>query len=393
MNDPTKTKCIVVADDESGTRTLLAKLLRRRGYEVLEASDGEEAAGFVASRPVDLVLCDLQMPRIRGEEIGRWLGECEPPVPVIFMTAYPGYESALAAVRCHAADYLEKPFRRLEDVVASVETALRRRDEALAKDAAAAQAQSGRFDDVRRRFATGVARDMRSPIESIWRAADAVRRGVHGPLTTEQAEVVDQIDADAETLAHQVDKLLSFARLERGDFAPTLEPVPAAEVLASVERSLRSLAAERRVELRLAPCDEGTTASADARDLPRALRAIAENALRFTGEGGHVELRADEVTDGVRFEVTDDGIGIDPADHARIFEPFVQIENALTRRAHGIGIGLTIAARIVEAHGGRIMVASRTGEGARFSFVLPYAPAPLTESCTSDLRRRGASGG
>ena len=65
MHDPTQTQCIVVADDESGTRTLLARLLSQRGYEVLEACDGEEAMNYVASRPVDLLLCDLQMPKMR----------------------------------------------------------------------------------------------------------------------------------------------------------------------------------------------------------------------------------------------------------------------------------------------------------------------------------------
>jgi signal transduction histidine kinase len=387
MHDPTQTKCIVVADDESGTRSLLARVLSRRGYEVLEASDGEEALRLAVSRPVDLLLCDLQMPRMKGEELGRWVEQLDADVPVVFMTAYPGYESALAAIRCHVADYIEKPFRSLESVVEAVERALERRDRALERRARAGLAdEKDRVDDLKRRFVSAVAHELRTPATVIRSLTALLTRGAHGPLTTEQQEILEHVQVETDHLAHEIDKLLSLARLESSDFEPDLGPVPVEEIVRPLERSLQARAAERRIELVLEVADAHAAVYADFQDIPRALLALAENALRFTGEGGRVTVRAAPIERGVLFEVRDTGIGIDPSDHARIFELFTQLENPLTRRHGGCGIGLSYAQRIVEAHGSRIQVRSRLGAGASFSFVLPYAPEFVTESCTADMK-------
>lgn len=392
MNDPTHTKCIVVADDESGTRTLLAKLLRRRGYEVLEASDGEEALSLAVSRPVDLLLCDLQMPRMRGEELGRWIDQLDPDVPVILMTAYPGYESALAAVRCHAADFIEKPFRSLQDVVDSVERALGRREEAVTRRSrAGAVDERDRVDEIKRRFLSGIAHELRTPLTVIRSLTSVLGRGVHGPLSTEQAEILGHVEVETEALAHEIDKLLSLARLENADFAPDLEPVTVGDLLRPVERTLRARAEERRIDFRIEAQDAAIAVLADAQDVPRALRALGENALKFTPEGGSVAVRATTCEDGVLFEVEDSGIGIDPADHQRVFELFVQLESPLTRRYGGCGVGLAYAARIVEAHGARIALRSSVGTGSTFSFRLRFAPEYATETCSVD-RSRGHGG-
>lgn len=386
MHDPTQTKCIVVADDESGTRSLLARVLSRRGYEVLEASDGEEALRLAVSRPVDLLLCDLQMPRMKGEELGRWVEQLDCDVPVIFMTAYPGYESALSAIRCHVADYIEKPFQSLESVVEAVEKALERRDRALERRARAGLAdEKDRVDDLKRRFVSAVAHELRTPATVIRSLTALLTRGAHGPLTTEQQEILEHVQVETDHLAHEIDKLLSLARLESSDFEPDLGPVPIGEIVKPLERSLQARATERRIELVFEVPDGHAAVYADFQDIPRALLALAENALRFTGEGGRVTVRAAPLERGVVFEVRDTGIGIDPSDHARIFELFTQLENPLTRRHGGCGIGLSYAQRIVEAHGSRIQVRSRLGAGASFSFVLPYAPEFVTESCTADM--------
>ena len=383
MNDPTNTKCIVVADDESGTRTLLSKVLRRQGYEVLEASDGEEALSLAVSRPVDLLLCDLQMPRMRGEELGRWVDQLDADVPVILMTAYPTYEAAVAAVRCHAADFLEKPFRSIEAIVESVERALRRRETNVARRARAGTVEvRDRADELRRRYVGGVAQELRTPLSMVRSLTAMLDRGVHGPLTAEQKETLGHLRNETEALALQVDKLTSITRLESGDFEPHAEAVPVAELLDHTLRALHAKAAERGVHLRVEAPPVPLAVMADARDAQTALLALAENAVKFTGEGGSVLVRAAELRQGVRFEVIDTGIGIAPDDQERIFDLFEQVENPLTRRAVGCGVGLTVAARIAEAHGTRILLESEPGEGSMFSFVLPRAAEFATESCS-----------
>lgn len=388
MNDPTHTPCVVVADDESATRSLLGRLLRRHGYEVLEATDGEEAISLAVSRPVDLILCDLQMPRMRGEELGRWLEKNAPHVPVILMTAYPGYESALAAVRCQAADYLEKPFRSIDGVVDAVGRAIARR-----RAAAEAQRPQERRDPVgemRRRFIAAVARESRTPLDVIRSLTQLLGKGVHGPLTSEQREILGHLGVETEALAHEIDKLQMFSRLESGEFRPSPAPVTAANLLIRAERALRARAVEAGADLQIAAPGPGVAVGADADDIVRALLALGENAVRFAGSGGHVVLRAVCEDTGVRFLVEDTGIGIAPADQERVFDPFVRLDNPITRRHPGCGVGLSFAARIVASHGTRIHVSSAPARGAVFSFVLPYACAPRVESQTAELS--GAEG-
>jgi signal transduction histidine kinase len=273
-------------------------------------------------------------------------------------------------------------------VVTAVEQALQRRDEARARRGNGRNPdEQDRVDELKRRFVSGVAHELRTPVTVIRSLVQVLARGVHGPLTREQNEILDHVLAETGTFAHEIDKLLSLARLENSDFTPDAGPVPIAEIIEPLERPLRFRAAERRIELVFEVKDRELTAFADAQDITRALHALVENALKFTPEGGRVVVRIAPVDEGVCFEVRDNGIGIAVEDHGRIFEAFSQVESPLTRHHGGCGIGLTYAGRIVAAHGSRIRVRSRIGEGASFAFVLPYAPEPVTESRTLEMRR------
>jgi signal transduction histidine kinase len=212
---------------------------------------------------------------------------------------------------------------------------------------------------------------------------------VHGPLTTEQREILEHLDREAETGEVEASKAEFLARLEEPEFIPTLQAVPASELVHAAARTLGTVARAAGIDLRLEVPDAGVGALADAGELPRALRAIGENALRFSPEGGQVSIRAVPEADGVRFEVEDHGIGIDPADHARIFEPFVRLESPVTRQRLGCGLGLAFAARIVRSHGAEIAVRSALGEGACFSFVLPYAALLSTQSISMEISLGG----
>ena len=126
------------------------------------------------------------------------------------------------------------------------------------------------------------------------------------------------------------------------------------------------------------------------RDIRRAIRALLENALKFTPEGGSIALRAAPDGEGVLFEVKDTGIGIAPEHHQVIFEKFTQIENPLTRKYGGSGLGLGFAAEIVEAHRSKIEVESELGKGATFRFRLPPTHAAEGPETEPRLRREAS---
>lgn len=129
-----------------------------------------------------------------------------------------------------------------------------------------------------------------------------------------------------------------------------------------------------RWDTRIDPSLAGVWLEADPHRLSQVLGNLVDNAARHAGNEGHVVLTAAAVPGGIRIEVADDGPGIDPADLPRIFEPFYRGQEAA--RSRGAGLGLSIVRALVEAHGGRVGVASASGKGTRLWFVLPQAPGP-----------------
>jgi signal transduction histidine kinase len=198
--------------------------------------------------------------------------------------------------------------------------------------------------------------------------------------------MVTNILSQSDRLGHEIDKIISLGRLEASDFSPDLAEVPAKRILARIVVPFQSEALERDIDLSLANEAGNAVLFADGRDLQRALRALVENALKFTPDGGKVVVRCHADDENVVFEVVDDGIGIAPQDQEIIFERFIQLENPLTREHGGSGLGLSFASEIMKAHGTRIEVESELGEGAVFRFRLPRAdrqPEKAREAATA----------
>jgi signal transduction histidine kinase len=150
------------------------------------------------------------------------------------------------------------------------------------------------------------------------------------------------------------------------------------EIFRQAEANFRSPAAERNIRLEIVTPEPGTAVRADPVRVSQIVGNLLGNAIKFVPEGGHVALRA--VRDGpqVRFQVEDTGPGIPPADVGHLFDKFWQGHKGDHR---GVGLGLTIAKGLVEAHGGKIWVESTLGEGSTFFFTLPAATA--RESATA----------
>jgi signal transduction histidine kinase len=119
---------------------------------------------------------------------------------------------------------------------------------------------------------------------------------------------------------------------------------------------------------------------ADERKVKQILLNLLSNAVKFTSEGGRVGLTATAIDGVITISVSDSGIGIAPEDQAAIFEEFRQVGRDDTRKQEGTGLGLTLAKKFVELHGGRIWVESRVGQGSTFNFTLPIRPDSRTAS-------------
>jgi two-component system phosphate regulon sensor histidine kinase PhoR len=232
-------------------------------------------------------------------------------------------------------------------------------------------------DQLKNQYLSIVAHELRTPLTGIKTFSTMMCKGTLGPLTEKQHRVVDSIREQSLRLEQQIDKLINLGHLEAEEYGQDREEFSVAEFTAGLVLPFEQPARDRQIALTFA-CEGGDDEGllADRADLRRACQALIENAVKFTSDGGNVDVRVVRARDGgLRFVVKDSGIGIDPRYHRRIFEKFFQVEDPLTRHHGGAGLGLFVAKGIVEAHGSRIEVSSRLGEGAEFSFALPHRAA------------------
>ena len=220
-----------------------------------------------------------------------------------------------------------------------------------------------------RQFSAALAHELRTPLTALRAEIELSLRGATGAQRAAFGSQIEEIDR----LTRLIDQILTLARAESGQIPLALSRVDAGEVAASVVDQLEPVAQARGILL----VSEGSSPAAVRGDpawLQRLLLNLIDNALKFTGEGGRVSVRARRDGRHVTIEVSDTGAGMTPEVASHVFERFYRGDPARSPSAHGAGLGLSLAKWIVEGHGGTIAVASRPGEGATFTVTLPAAP-------------------
>jgi heavy metal sensor kinase len=227
----------------------------------------------------------------------------------------------------------------------------------------------GAFDRLRR-FAADASHELRTPLTAIRAVGEVALQDQDTP--TACRPVVASMLEEADRLARLVDDLLVLSRADAGQAVRKHEDVDLDALLRDVASHIGVLAEEKQLTLAVHSTDAAHV-RADAAELRRAMLNLLDNAIRYSPPGGTVrlDLEVDEAL--VRVGVTDQGPGIAPEHHERIFERFYRVDQARARASGGTGLGLAIARAGVEAHGGRIELRSAVGHGSTFSIVLPRA--------------------
>ncbi len=221
-------------------------------------------------------------------------------------------------------------------------------------------------------FVSTVSHELRTPLAAIYGAAMTLRRGDVELNDAQEAGMLEVIAGESERLARIVNDILLASRLDSGAATVEISRTDAAglarDVLAAAEAHLPP-----GVELALAVPEPGPQVAADPDGLRQVLVNLVENAVKYSPDGGLVELHVAPVDGRVRFAVRDRGLGIPASEHDRIFEKFFRLDPNLSRGVGGTGLGLYISNEIVRRMGGRIRVESEPGHGSTFSFELPLA--------------------
>ncbi len=241
--------------------------------------------------------------------------------------------------------------------------AIAQRRDALQADAVETAALR-RSDDLKTALLRAVSHDLRTPLTSVVAAGHAL--GADSLTADERRELSAAVVEQGTRLAELVEKLLDLSRLQAGSAVPRSDWVSIEDVVTAAGEGLRGSPAQ----LRVAIDPELPEVQADAAQLERAFANLLENAQRYSGRqpvSVHARTRGPRVI----VSVVDQGPGIDPAEHERIFEPFYRGRTASARPGTGSGLGLAIAKGFVEANGGTIEVQSLPGQGTSFLVSLP----------------------
>jgi signal transduction histidine kinase len=371
---------VLVVEDNTDMRSYLQHLLQPY-YQVALARDGVEGLAQVQALRPDAVLTDLMMPRLSGQDLVRAIRDNSDlrAIPIIVLTARAGIEAHLESLETGADDYLTKPFDE-DELLARVRNLLRMR--AQEQELINLNRQLELANHHKSEFLANMSHELRTPLNSIIGFSEVLLDESLGELSLEeQHEFLGNILSSGRHLLTLINDILDLSKVEAGRMELYTEAFSVAEVIHGVCNAIKPLAAKKQIGVKEAIDPAILTLVADPGKLKQILYNLLSNAVKFTPEQGWIGVKAAQSPGEARFTVWDTGIGIKPEDQARIFEEFQQVEATAAWQYEGTGLGLTLAQKFVELHGGRIWLESEPGQGSTFTFILPVSkpPAVLVE--------------
>jgi len=230
------------------------------------------------------------------------------------------------------------------------------------------------LETAKSQFLATVSHELRTPLTAIRTYAEALGDEVLGDLNERQSDAVSSIRSATDQLLDMVEEILAYSRSGGQEVDLRPEEFEADDLVEQARATHESLFMSKDIDLRVDVADGTPTLFADRSKTAHALGNLVSNAIDFTPEGGRIDIRVGPANGGrgwARIEVEDTGRGIEDEVQSEIFREFVHADEGQERELGGTGLGLYIARRFVELHGGEIGVESTVGRGSRFHFTLP----------------------
>jgi GAF domain-containing protein/anti-sigma regulatory factor (Ser/Thr protein kinase) len=240
-------------------------------------------------------------------------------------------------------------FREIEDKSKQIEAANRHKSEFLAN----------------------MSHELRTPLNAIIGFSEVLGERMFGELNEKQAEYTDDILSSGRHLLSLINEILDLSKVEAGRMELELATFDLPLAIDNARTFVRERAVKHGINLDVTVDERLGDFVGDERKIKQILLNLLSNAVKFTPEGGRIGINARQADGSVEISVSDTGIGIAPEDQAKIFEEFRQVGGDYAHKKEGTGLGLTLAKKFVELHGGKIWVESEVGKGSTFTFTLP----------------------
>jgi signal transduction histidine kinase len=384
-----KRHTLLIVDDEPDVLDSLRHQFHR-SYRVLTQTSALEAVEILAHDEVDLILSDQRMPGMTGDQLLRRARELKPDAIRMLFTGYADIQAVISAVNeGHIFRYILKPWdsTELEGIIRQgVEQydllAERRRLiselQSTNTQLVSANEELGRAGKLKTAFIEVASHEFNTPINLVLGLTELLKlSGINRP--DQDVEILRQITASGRQLARLVTNMMTLLRAE--DFRRTLKTEPAnlVELIQKVIEQMRPFLEARRLKLLAELDDDLGSFELDSDKIAAVLINLITNAIKFTPDGGTIELVARAAPDqNAEILVQDRGVGLDPETLNHVFQPFfTQLDPSRHSSGdfgfnkRGLGLGLSIAKRFVDMHGGTIRAQCRDGGGTQITVRLP----------------------
>jgi signal transduction histidine kinase len=360
-----KKRTVLIVDDNSEMTDLISLILESDGYEPSVALTGREALSKISSNSPEIVLLDLNLPDLRGEDVMKTIQKNYEDTAVIIITGFGNEQLAVELMKAGAVDFISKPFER-ETLLKAVKSAIELRDNLVE------ERRQKRYSSLEK-FFPFLAHEVRNPLHAIGGALAIIQRrsNLKDPLVSQSIQIIHE---EVQHLSEFVQRCLDFVRPPEVSRYASIE---IRELISAVMNVISYMfeSHSRQIEVTLDLDPELPQVRGSYEEIKQAFLNIVKNAYEAMEGGGKLTVRAHlrpaPDVDRVRIVFSDTGPGIKKEDARNLFNPF------FTTKLRGTGLGLVLSRRVIEErHGGRIEVESGEGKGTSIIVELPAENHP-----------------
>lgn len=361
---------VLVIDDDGAIREVIAVTLRRAGYEVYTGSNGAEGLELARKQLPALIICDVRMVLVDGYEVLAAIrnNPSTASIPFILVTSLASPERMRQGMELGADDFLPKPFTPPQ-LLAAVKTRLEKHRMLI-------QQAESKLELLRQHLSTALPHELRTPLNGILGYADILRKQFADLEPREVSQMAERIYKNGKRLNRLVENFLIYAQIEilKMDYQKIeqLRKNKAGNVEKIIDASAcqRAYEAERAADLslRLTPASVAMSAEYFA----KVFEELFDNAIRYSKKGSGIEVES-EMKDGEYvLRIRDEGRGLTP-EQVHGIGAYMQFERKVYEQ-QGSGLGITVAKRLTEIHGGTLALTSEYGKGTTVTITLPVSP-------------------
>ncbi|MCB0196979.1 MAG: response regulator [Anaerolineae bacterium] len=329
--------------------------------------------------------------RIKGQIIGTWnigsrqIGNYSPDDLALSQTVADQLAVAIANARSYEQARQEIVVRkRAEAMLEEERSMLAQRVAEQTADLRAANVELAKIARLKDEFLANVSHELRTPLTAILGLCEMLDMGIYGPLNEKQTHSVHNIEESGNHLLDLINDILDLSKVEAHELELQIEPVHIDSVCQASLKLVKQMAYKKQLKVSLVLDSAIDTINADERRLKQILVNLLSNAVKFTLPDGTVGLEVckNPEREQIDFIVWDTGIGIAPEHQQQLFQPFMQLDNRLSRQHSGTGLGLSLVYRLAHLHHGEVTLESEVGRGSRFVVSLPLQ-SPVTSDYVS----------